>query len=309
MNQPKKQNKRCGFVAVVGAPNAGKSTLVNALTGAKISIVTPKAQTTRNRIRGIKIHDNTQIIFVDTPGIFKIKGKLDNRLNRSIVATARNAFEGTDFIMLIIDSAKKLSENDHEVINFLKDQPVQKILVLNKIDIIEKEKLLELSQHLHSLLDFKTVFMISAVKKNGLDAMLDYLSHNLPQGEFLYPADEVTDFPARLLAADVTREKLFMNLREEIPYNTMVETEKYDEGKNDIKIHQSIYTISETHKKMIIGTQASLIKKIGEQSRRELSKILGKKVHIFLHVKVRDNWMDNRDTYVTSGIDYAKDND
>ena len=299
-----KNNKKCGFVSIVGAPNAGKSTLINAFTEHKISIVTPKAQTTRNRIRGIKIHNNAQIIFVDTPGIFKIKGKLDNTLNRSIVQTAKNSFEGTDFIILMIDSSKRISDDDLEVIGFLKNQHVKKILVLNKVDIIEKTKLLELSQQLHTMLEFETVFMISAVKNLGVKDILEYLSKNLPESEFLYPEDEISDFPARLLAADVTRERLFINLREEIPYNTMVETETYDEGKKDIKINQAIYVISETHKKMIIGTKGAVIKKIGEESRRQLTKILGKKVHLFLHVKVRDKWMENKENYSVSGIDF-----
>ncbi len=295
---------KCGFVAIVGAPNAGKSTLVNQLTGQKVSIVTPKAQTTRNRIRGIRMYEKTQVIFIDTPGIFRVQGRLNNKLNHAIVQTAKNAFEGIDYIIFMLDASKRRTDDDAEVVELLKNQTTPKILVLNKIDIVEKEKLLELAMKLNEEMQFEKTFMISALKGNGAEDILKYLSGKLPEGEYLYPEDEVSDFPARLLAADITREKLFMNLREEIPYNTMVETEKYEESKNDIKIHQSIYTISETHKKMIIGKGASLVKRIGEQSRRELTELLGKKVSIFLHVKVRENWMDNKDLYKTSGIDY-----
>jgi GTP-binding protein Era len=300
-----KKTKKCGFVAVVGTPNAGKSTLVNTLTGQKVSIVTPKAQTTRNRIRGIRVHNNAQVIFVDTPGIFKVKGRLDNRLNRSIVETAKNAFEGTDYIMYMFDASKKITEDEEEVINFLKGQSIPKILVLNKVDVIDKARLLEISPKLNELLEFEKTFMISATKGKGVEDILNYLSEKLPDGPYLYPEDEISDFPARLLAADVTREKLFMNLREEVPYNIMVETEKYEEGRKDIKIHQSIYTVSETHKRMIIGAKGAIVKKVGEQSRIELTKIFGKKVHLFLYVKVKENWMTSKDSYVTSGIDYS----
>ncbi len=301
----KKSKTRCGFVAVVGSPNAGKSTLVNTLTGQKVSIVTPKAQTTRNRIRGIKIHNDSQIIFVDTPGIFKISGKLDNRLNRSIIETARNAFEGMEYVMLMIDSSsRELTEDDMEVINFLKGQTVPKILVLNKIDVVDKEKLLQLSENLHAMIDFEKTFMISATKEKGTNDILDYLAAKLPESPFHYPADVISDFPARMLAAEITREKLFMNLRQEIPYNTMVETEKFEENSKQIKIYQVIYTSSNGHKGIILGNKGAFIKRIGEQSRRELTQLLGKKVHLFLHVKVKETWMEDKSSYLISGMDY-----
>lgn len=295
---------RCGFVAVVGAPNSGKSTLVNKFTGCKVSITSPKAQTTRNRIRGIKMHGRSQIIFVDTPGIFKIAGKLNNTLNRSIVETARNAFEGVDYVMLMIDSSKKLTENDEEVINFLKVQVVPKILVLNKIDKVEKESLLTLSVKLNDMIDFEKTFMISALKSKGTQDIVEYISQRLPFSPYHYPEDIVSDFPARMLAAEITREKLFNNLRQEIPYTTMVETEKFEENSKQIKIHQIIYTTSEAHKSIILGSKGAFIRKIGENSRNELSTIFEKKVHLFLHVKVREKWMDDKASYITSGIDY-----
>lgn len=301
---PNKQT-RCGFVAVVGAPNSGKSTLVNQLTGQKVSIVTPKAQTTRNRIRGIKVHENSQIIFVDTPGIFKLSGRLNNKLNQSIIETARNAFEGMEYIMLMIDSTKKLTDDDQEALNFIKAQTAPKILVLNKIDIVEKESLLDLSVKLNEQVEFEKTFMISASKAKGTNDILSYIAGKLPLSPFHYPEDIISDFPARMLAAEITREKLFMNLRQEIPYNTMVETEKFEE-KRDITIHQVIYTTSDGHKAIILGNKGALIKKIGEQSRIELSKLLGKKVHLFLHIKVRPTWIEDKESYIISGMDFKK---
>jgi len=303
-NAQKNTSKKCGFISIIGAPNAGKSTLINSFTGQKISIVTPKAQTTRNRIRGIRIYEDTQMIFVDTPGIFRIKGRLDNQLNRSIVQMAKTSFEGTDFIILLIDAQKDITEDDREVIELLKNEKTKKLLVLNKVDIIDKSRLLELSQKLNELLQFETVFMISALKGKGVEDILRYLAKELPEGPYLYPEDEISDFPARLMAADVTRERLFINLHDEIPYNTMVETETYKEDARGIRINQSIYVISETHKKMLIGTKGSVIKKVGEESRRQLTKMLGKKVHLFLHVKVRDKWMENKENYHISGLEF-----
>jgi GTP-binding protein Era len=217
---------------------------------------------------------------------------------------AKDSFEGTDITMFIMDAQKDITEDDREVLELLRSRPGKKILVLNKVDVIDKTRLLELSQKLHSMIQFETVFMISALKGNGVEDILRYLSKNLPSGPYLYPEDEITDFPARLLAADITRERLFFNLHDEIPYNTMVETETYKENTREIRIDQSIYVISETHKKMLIGTKGQLIKKIGEESRRQLAKLLGKKVHLFLHVKVRDNWMENKENYNISGLDF-----
>ena len=300
-----KSQKRCGFVSVVGAPNVGKSTLVNTLTGAKVSITSPKAQTTRNRIRGIRIHEDTQIILVDTPGIFNLTGKLNNILNKSIVETAKNSLEGEDKIAVTIDSSKKLSENDRSLIELVKELNQPKILILNKVDKIEKPMLLELSQKLNEMMDFEATFMVSALKRKGTEDILKYLSKNLPEGPYLYPEDEISDFPMRMLAAEVTREKLIFSLKEEIPYNIMVETESYEETKKGIKINQAIYTTSEAHKRIIIGKNGSLIKKIGEQSRKELSQITETPVHLFLFVKVRENWLNNRSSIVSTGMDFA----
>lgn len=294
---------KCGFVAIFGAPNAGKSTLVNKITGEKVSIVTPRAQTTRNRIRGIKIYDNSQIILVDTPGIFKLTSKLDNNLNRSILKTAKNALEGIDCIVFLFDVAKKFNDDHAEVINFISTSQLPKILVLNKIDLIDREKLLEIALNLNKLASFDQTFMISAEKGDGIVDLLKFLSKKMPDGAFLYPKDEITDFPARLVAAETTREKLFILLRQELPYNIMVETESYKETYNSIIIHQSIFTTSEQHKGIIIGAKGAMLKKIGTQSRQELSKILGKKVQLFLHIKVRNDWMQNKQNYISSGID------
>jgi GTP-binding protein Era len=296
-------NPKCGFVAIFGAPNAGKSTLVNKITGEKVSIVTPRAQTTRNRIRGIKIYDNSQIILVDTPGIFKLTSKLDNNLNRSILKTAKNALEGIDCIVFLFDVAKKFNDDHAEVIDFISTSNLPKILVLNKIDLIDREKLLEIALNLNKLANFEQTFMISAEKGDGINDLLKFLSIKMPDGSFLYPKNEVTDFPARLVAAETTREKLFILLRQELPYNIMVETESYKETYNSIIIHQSIITTSEQHKGIIIGAKGAMLKKIGQQSRLELTKILGKNTQLYLHVKVRNDWMQNKQNLISSGID------
>jgi len=302
---PAKKTK-CGFVAIVGSPNAGKSTLLNILVGQKLSIVTPKPQTTRNRVRGIKIHNDTQIVFVDTPGIFKIKGKLDNRLNRSIVETSKNSFDGVDYFAFIFDCSKEFNENDEEVLKTLESQKSPKILILNKVDIIrDKAKLLDITTLLNSKLEFEKTFMISALKNKGTEDFIEYISKHLPDGVFLYPKDEISDFPMRIMAAEITREKIFLNIQEEIPYSIFVETEKFEEKKDSIKINQIIYTVTESHKKIILGKGASVLKRIGEQSRRELTQLTGKKVSVFLHVKVSKDWMEKKESYLTSGIDFS----
>jgi GTP-binding protein Era len=297
------EKPKCGFVAIFGAPNAGKSTLVNKITGEKVSIVTPREQTTRNRIRGIKIYNNSQIILVDTPGIFKLTSKLDNNLNRSILKTAKNALEGIDCIVFLFDVSKKFNDDHAEVLDFISTSKLPKILALNKIDLINREKLLEISLNLNKLANFEQTFMISAEKGDGIKDLLKFLSNKMPESAFLYPKDEITDFPARLVAAETTRERLFIMLRQELPYNIMVETESYKETYNSITIHQSIITTSEQHKGIIIGAKGSMLKKIGQQSREELTKILGKKTQLFLHVKVRSDWMLNKQNLASSGLD------
>ncbi len=299
-------NKRkCGFTVIVGAPNSGKSTLTNYITGAKISIVSPKAQTTRSRITGIKISGDSQIIIVDTPGIFSLQDNLKNKLNKSIVQTAKNSIEGSDFIIFLVDASKPIKPNDELVLNYIKNIESKKLLVLNKVDKADKQKLLENTQKLNEECNFEKTFMISALKGGGVADLEKYLEDNLPDSNWIFPEDQITDAPARFLAAEITREKLFMNLNEELPYSLYVETELYEE-KKDIKIHQTIYTSTESHKSIIVGKQGSMIKKIGEQSRKDLQNILGKKIHLFLFVKVRENWYDRREPYLVSQIEFKE---
>lgn len=294
--------KKCGFTVIVGAPNSGKSTLTNYITGVKVSIVSPKAQTTRSRITGIKISGNTQIILVDTPGIFNIRDS-NNKLNKAIVQTAKNSIEGTDFVIFLVDASKPFKSNDELVLNHIKNMETRKLLVLNKVDKADKIKLLELTQKINSECEFEKTFMISALKGSGVNDIEKYLEENLPDKEWEFPEDQISDAPVKFLAAEITREKLFYNLNEELPYSLYVETEKFEE-KKDIKIHQTIHTDSESHKGIIVGKQGSMIKKIGEQSRKELQNILGKKIHLFLFVKVTENWYDRKEPYLVSHIEH-----
>ncbi len=296
---------KCGFVAIIGAPNVGKSTLTNNLCDAKISIVTPKAQTTRSRIKAITIYENTQLVFVDTPGIFKLEKNLDNRLNRSIVLTARNSFEGVDYLAFVVDARKGLKENDNHIIDLLKNEPNKKILIINKIDLVKKEKLLHLSAEINSKLEFDRTFMVSATKNKYTEDILKYLADSFPASPWMYPEDMISDSPMRIVASEATREKVFLFLQEELPYNAFVETETYDESENSITINQSIFVKTESHKRIVIGHQGSLIKKIGERARQDISRLTGKKVNLYLFVKVRSNWMDNKENYESVGMDFS----
>ncbi len=299
-------NKKFGYAIIVGSPNTGKSTLTNAIVGAKVSIVSPKAQTTRSRITGIKIVNNTQIVLVDTPGIFSLSGNLNNKLNRSIVTTARNSLETADAICFMIDVTKGLRKNEEIVLKEIEKHKATKILVLNKIDLITKSKLLELAKLISQKADFQKIFMISASKNDGISELEKYLSEIMPSGEWQFPEDEISTIQTKFLCAEITREKLFNSLQEELPYGLYVDTEKFEESENSIKIHQAIITNSEMHKKIIVGKAGSMIKKIGEQSRKEISDLLGKKTHLFLFVKVTENWQDKNDSYTASQIDISK---
>jgi GTP-binding protein Era len=301
-----KSVKRAGIVAILGTPNAGKSTLLNCLIGQKLSIVSPKAQTTRSKVKAIEIYGNTQIVFIDTPGIFETTGKLNTRLNRSIVLTAKNALEGVDYAVLIIDSSKKPGENEEALIEYVSSLNNKKILILNKVDKADKERLLKLSAQLNEKIKFESTFMISALKNKGVKDFTNYLKSRMPEGEWLYPEDQLTDMPMRVFAAEITREKLFLKLDKEIPYKLLVETEKYEESEKNIKIYQTIYVVSESHKKIILGKSGENLKATGTRVRDELSQITSKKVSVFLFVKVRKNWEEKKEHYLYSGIDYAK---
>ena len=282
------ETTRCGFVAIIGAPNAGKSTLINSLVGAKVSIVTHKVQTTRTRVRAIAIVGNAQIIFVDTPGIFKPRRKLDEAMVEAAWAGAADA----DVVAFLVDARRGLDEENERILEGLKKSGRKAILVLNKVDLIEKGKLLELADRFNAEFSFEATFMVSALKGDGVADLRDYLAERMPEGPWLYPPDQLSDFPLRMLAAEITREKLYLRLHDELPYASHVETELWEERPDgSIRIEQTIYVLRESQKKIVIGKGGQTIKEIGQAARKELSELLGgRKVHLFLFVKVREKW-------------------
>lgn len=289
-----------GFVAVLGAPNAGKSTLVNNLVGAKVSIVSPKVQTTRSRIRGIWIEGNTQIVLVDTPGIFKPSRRLD----RAMVAAAWTEAGESDLCLLLVDASKGLEKNTREIISSLKKNGQHAVLVLNKIDIVKKEALLPLIATLNDPDVFSETFLISAKTSENLNDLKHYLINKMPKGTWMFPPDQLSDLPNRLFCAEITREKLFFLLQQELPYMISVETTRFDETKSDIRIEQTIYVERAGQKAIVLGKNGSMIKKIGESARRELSALFEKTVHLFLFVKVKENWGEDPAQYTNWGLDF-----
>ena len=279
---------RCGFVAIIGAPNAGKSTLINTLVGAKVSIVTHKVQTTRTRVRAVTIVGNAQIIFVDTPGIFQPRRKLDEAMVDAAWAGAADA----DVVALLVDARRGLDDDNRRILEGLKKASRPCILVLNKIDLIEKPKLLELADIYNREYPFAATFMISALKGSGVDDLRNYLAEKMPPGPWLYPPDQLSDFPLRTMAAEITREKLYLRLHDELPYASHVETERWEERPDgSIRIEQTIYVQRDSQKKIVIGKGGQTIKAIGKAAREEISALLGgRKVHLFLFVKVREKW-------------------
>ena len=299
MDNPK---THCGFVAVLGAPNAGKSTLVNLLVGAKVSIVSPKVQTTRSRVRGIVVEGNTEIVLVDVPGIFKPKRRLD----RAMVATAWTESDDADERLLLIDVKRGLDDDTARIIAQLEKDKRPTILVLNKIDTLPKEKLLPLIEKLKGYSIFKETFMISAKTGENVKELLNYLVSQMPPGAFMFPSDSLSDLPNRLFAAEITREKLYLNLRQELPYSVAVETNKFERNteKGDIRIEQTIYVEREGQKAIIIGKGGAMLKKIGSAVRYELTQIFECPVHVFLFVKVRENWVNDPERYSEWGLDF-----
>ena len=294
---------RFGFVAIIGEPNAGKSTLLNNIIGSKVSIVSPKAQTTRTRVLAIAIEDKSQIAFVDTPGIFEA-GK-NQKMERAIVSSAWEGVADAEILLLLVDASKKIGGATRLILERLSQEKTNKriILVLNKIDRIKRDALLAISANLNEACDFEATFMVSALKSNGIKDLTRYLAKNIPEGVWHYPEDQLMDMPMRLMAAEITREKLFKLLHQEIPYNLTVETEKWDSFDNgDIKIDQTIYIAREAHKKIILGHGGAMIKKIGQQSREELEKIFDTKIHLKLFVKVQENWLDDEERYNLWGL-------
>jgi GTP-binding protein Era len=295
--------RRCGFVAVVGAPNAGKSTLVNALVGQKVAITSPKAQTTRTRIMGIAIEGEAQIVLIDTPGIFAPKRRLD----RAMVAAAWGGAEGADLIALIVDAKAGLRANIEEMVESLRKRPEPKILILNKVDIAKKEELLRLAAGLNALLEPQDTFMISATTGDGIADLKAALAEAMPEGPWHFPEDQVSDASQRLLAAEVTREQLYHQLRNELPYASAVDTESYTERKDgSVEIRQQILVARPTQKAIVLGKGGSRIKEIGQKAREELSELMGRKVHLFLHVKVKPDWEEDRSVYRDIGLDWVE---
>jgi len=303
MNETAEQ-MRAGFVALIGAPNAGKSTLLNQMVGSKVAIVTHKVQTTRTRLRGIAIEGTSQLVFVDTPGIFKPKRRLD----RAMVQAAWGGAQDADLVVLLIDAQRGLDEDVARILEGLKEGGRPAVLALNKIDLIKREELLALADDLNKRFAFSDTFMISAERGDGVADLRAYLAEKMPPGPWLYPEDQIADAPMRSLAAEVTREKLFLRLHEELPYSLTVETESWKELKNgSVRIEQVIFVQREAHKKMVIGKQGGTLKKIGELARKELEEMLERRVHLFLFVKVRERWSDDPERYAQMGLDYPKE--
>ena len=292
---------RCGFVALIGAPNAGKSTLLNALVGSKVTIVSHKVQTTRALIRGITIVDRSQLIFVDTPGIFAPKRRLD----RAMVTTAWSGAHEADLVGVLIDARKGLDEDNEAILERLAEVKPPAILILNKVDLVAKEVLLTLAQRANEKARFEATFMISALSGDGVADLKRWLAGRVPGGPWLYPPDQMSDAPMRQLAAEITREKLFERLHQELPYHATVETEQWKDLRgNAVRIEQTIYVERESQRKIVLGKGGAAIKAIGEASRREIEKITEGKVHLFLFVKVREGWGDDPERYRAMGLEF-----
>jgi len=294
---------RCGFVALIGAPNAGKSTLLNQLVGAKISIVSRKAQTTRAVVRGIALEGEAQIVFVDTPGIFAPKRRLD----RAMVASAWGGAGDADAVCLLVDSRKGVDEEVEAILGRLKELRARKILVLNKIDAIAREKLLALAADLNGREEFAETFMISALNGDGVDSFRRKLAGLMPEGPWLYPEDQISEAPLRSLAAEITREKVFERLHDELPYQSTVETESWkDLADGSARVEQTIYVMREGQKKIVIGEGGRTIKAIGQAARKEIQEAAEQRIHLFLFVKVRENWGDDPARYREMGLEFPK---
>ncbi len=292
---------RCGFVALIGAPNAGKSTITNNFVGSKVSIVTPKAQTTRTTIKGIGIYDNTQIIFLDTPGIFTPKRRLD----RAMVASAWDGFGDADINVLVVDARRGMNDETSAIIDELIKRDAHAVLALNKIDLVNEERLCELKEEFENLFNFDAVFMFSAQSGDYICDFYQYLADNLPESPWYYPEEQMSDMPLKLLAAEIVREKLFLNLKQELPYALTVEPELW-EHKDDgsIRAEMTIYVAREGQKSIILGRNGVMIKKIGQSARLELEELLEERIHLFLYVKVRENWVEEPSHYTDWNLNF-----
>ncbi|MBT4934225.1 MAG: GTPase Era [Rhodospirillaceae bacterium] len=292
---------RCGFFALIGAPNVGKSTLVNRLVGAKVSIVSPKVQTTRTRVLGIAIKDQAQVIFIDTPGIFAPKRRLD----RAMVASAWGGVSDADGVLLLVDAQRGINADTQVILDGLKKQNRQVMLGINKVDLVKKPVLLDLAATLSATGLFTEIFMISAETGDGVEDLMNYLSASAGESPWMYPEDQISDMPSRLLAAEITREKVFLQLHQELPYAVTVETEKWEQRDDgSARVDQVIFVERPGQKAIVLGKKGSRIKKIGEASRKELENLLGHRVHLFLFVKVREKWGDDPERYHEWGLDF-----
>jgi len=298
---------RAGFIALIGEPNAGKSTLLNHMVGAKVSIVTHKVQTTRARIRGVAMEGDSQLVFIDTPGLFKPRRRLD----RAMVAAAWGGAADADIIVMMIEAHRGITEGVERILDGLGeiagDRPVA--LAINKIDRVKAEVLLSLTESLNEKFNFIKTFMISAEKGYGVDTLRQWLGETLPEGPWLYPEDQIADLPMRMIAAEMTREKLTLRLHQELPYQLTVETENWEERKDgSAKVDQVIYVSRDGHKGIVLGHKGETIKAVSKASREELSEFLGRKVHLFLQVRVRSNWQDEAERYSEMGLDFKDGN-
>lgn len=295
---------RCGFVALLGAPNAGKSTLTNALVGTKVSIVSHKVQTTRAIVRGILIHGSAQVVLVDTPGIFSPR----RRLERAMVSTAWTSAADADLVCLLVDAKRGLDEDIESLLQPLSQVKKPRALILNKIDLIRRDTLLALTAELTQRLSFDRVFMISALTGDGVNDLKDWMAHTVPEGPWLYPEDQITDAPMRMLAAEVTREKLFVRLHDELPYRSTVETESWKELRDgSVRIEQTIYVERDSQRKIVLGRGGSTIKAISTEARAEIAEITEQRIHLFIFVKVRENWSDDPERYREMGLEFPRE--
>src|SRR5262245_31862932 len=296
--------RRCGFVALIGAPNAGKSTLINALVGTKVAIVSHKVQTTRALARGIAIEGHAQLVLIDTPGIFAPKRRLD----RAMVTTAWTGAHDADIVGVLIDAKRGLDEEAESLLDGLADVAQPKVLLLNKVDLVEKPTLLALAQQAHERVAFAASFMISALTGDGVADFKRWLAMQVPEGPWHYPEDQITDAPLRQLAAEITREKLYGRLHQELPYQSTVETERWQERQDgSVRIEQTIYVERESQRKIVLGKGGQTIKAIGADARREIAQVIEQPVHLFLFVKVREGWGDDPERYREMGLEFPKD--
>ena len=298
---------RAGFIALIGEPNAGKSTLLNRMVGAKVSIVTHKVQTTRARIRGVAMEGDAQLVFVDTPGLFKPRRRLD----RAMVAAAWGGAADADVVVLMVEAHRGITEGVERILEGLDEigQGRTIALAINKIDKVPSEKLLALTSDLNARYPFAETFMISAEKGHGVDDLRKWLAGQLPEGPWLYPEDQIADLPLRMIAAEMTREKLTLRLHQELPYQLTVETENWEERKDgSAKIDQVIYVMRDGHKGIVLGKRGETIKAVSQAARAELEEFLDRKIHLFLQVKVRPNWLEESERYSEMGLDFKDGN-